>query len=54
MRALMQAAREHGLQALVGEVLADNAPMLKLVRELGFSTRRSAEDAGVYTVERWL
>jgi acetyltransferase len=54
MKTLMQAAREHGLEVIEGEVLAENAPMLRLVRELGFSARRSPDDAGVYVVERWL
>lgn len=54
MQALMQAAREAGLEVIMGEVLADNRPMLKLVSELGFSVHRSEDDAGIYTVERWL
>ncbi len=54
MKALMQAARAHGVELMTGEVLADNRPMLRLVSDLGFSARRSAADPGVYTVERWL
>jgi acetyltransferase len=33
---LIDSARRHGLQRLVGEVLATNAPMLQLARALGF------------------
>lgn len=54
MEALMQAARRHGLALMEGEVLADNHAMLKLMRGLGFSARRSGEDSGIRIVERWL
>jgi acetyltransferase len=32
------------VQSVVGQVLADNQPMLGFVRALGFSLRRSADD----------
>jgi GNAT superfamily N-acetyltransferase len=32
---LVQRAREHGVQQLVGDVLWDNAPMMAMVRALG-------------------
>jgi acetyltransferase len=54
MEALMKAARDHGLEMIEGQVMANNSPMLKLMRELGFSISRSADDAGVSIVERWL
>jgi acetyltransferase len=33
---------------VVGQVLADNAPMLAFVRSLGFRVQRSPEDDEVY------
>ncbi len=44
MTALMDAARSKGLKSMEGEVLKDNASMLKLVRRLGFSVEPSTED----------
>ena len=40
MERLIEWARGQGVPALVGQVLADNAPMLGFVRALGFSLRR--------------
>ena len=54
MKALMKAARDHGLEMIEGQVMADNGPMLKLMRELGFSISRSPDDPGVSIVEHWL
>jgi acetyltransferase len=48
MRRLFDWARETGLRGIVGQVLADNAPMLAFVRALGFTLKRSAEDEEVY------
>jgi acetyltransferase len=39
--------RERGVQELVGQVLPDNRRMLALARDLGFSSRRLAEEAVV-------
>jgi acetyltransferase len=47
MERLMAWGRTQGVREMVGQVLADNAPMLGFVRRLGFSTRRSLEDAEV-------
>jgi ribosomal protein S18 acetylase RimI-like enzyme len=44
----MLVARESGLQQLVAEVLAENAPMLALFRKYGFGVQKSA--AGVVHV----
>ncbi len=44
MKALIAAARAKGLSTIAGVVLAENAPMLQLMRELGFSIRPSPED----------
>ncbi len=54
MTALMQAAREHRLKVIEGEVLAENGPMLKLMADLGFSIRRSPADPAVCLVDHWL
>ncbi len=47
MRRLIDWARGRGLRAVVGQVLADNAPMLAFVRHLGFSLRRTPEEPDV-------
>lgn len=54
MTLLMQAARARGFKTMEGQVLADNAAMLDLVRELGFATRPDPENPGVYLVTREL
>ena len=48
MQRLFEWAREQGMAEVVGQVLADNAPMLAFVRTLGFKVRRSLEDDEVY------
>lgn len=47
MERLMEWARDHALERIVGQVLVDNQPMLGFVRALGFTLRRSAEDEEV-------
>jgi len=47
MRRLIDWARTRGLREMVGQVLADNAPMLGFVRHLGFSVRRMPEEPEV-------
>lgn len=54
MKALMEAARDHGLTRIEGTVLRENASMLMLMKELGFAQRRSTEDPELVVVERWL
>lgn len=44
MVALMEAARERGLRAMEGFVLASNYKMLKFARQLGFTVRRDIGD----------
>ena len=44
MKALIDAARERGLQCMNGEILADNLGMRRLVENLGFSVRRDPGD----------
>jgi acetyltransferase len=47
-------ARARGIQEIHGDVLADNATMLKLCRVLGFTPSRSARDPTVVRVSRRL
>jgi acetyltransferase len=44
MTRLMNVARDRGLDTIEGDILADNAPMLHLMRKLGFSTRAAPDD----------
>jgi acetyltransferase len=43
MQRLMDIARERGVKRLVGQVLAENGPMLGLLRSLGFSPSAPVE-----------
>ncbi|HBZ44488.1 MAG TPA: GNAT family N-acetyltransferase [Maritimibacter sp.] len=54
MKALFRAARMHELTVIEGTVLKNNAPMLKLMAELGFTQRYDPDDAELVIVERWL
>ena len=47
MQRLIDWARARGMKEVVGQVLADNAPMLAFVRHLGFSVRRMPEEPDV-------
>ncbi len=47
MHRLIAWARMRGLSNVIGQVLADNAPMLAFVRHLGFSVRRMPEEPDV-------
>lgn len=47
MRRLLEWAWAHGVQRVVGEILAENAPMLDLARFLGFRLRHLPGEAGV-------
>ena len=47
MQRLIDWARRRRLSAVVGQVLADNSPMLAFVRHLGFSVRRMPEEPDV-------
>ena len=44
MAALVEAARQRGLREMVGYVMAENQPMLRLAGKLGFATRRDPDD----------
>ncbi|MDA8050430.1 MAG: GNAT family N-acetyltransferase [Rhodospirillales bacterium] len=50
MRRLVAWARAKGLGAMIGEVLADNAEMLRFVRHLGFQLRHEPEAPEVVQV----
>lgn len=54
MKGLFNAARDHDLTTIEGTVLKNNAPMLKLMSELGFTTRMDPDDAELVIVERTL
>lgn len=51
LAALLQAAAERGLRWLYGQVLADNRPMLQLVRRSGGRCHPRRDDARVVIVE---
>jgi acetyltransferase len=44
MRRIIAYARQRGIQEIVGEVLQDNEPMLRLNRALGFALERDPDD----------
>ena len=50
MRRLIEWARGRGMGAIVGQVLADNAPMLTFVRGLGFTVKRMVGEPDVMDV----
>jgi acetyltransferase len=54
MVALMDAARAKGLKIIEGEVLNNNAGMLKLMHRLGFSVEACAEDESIKKVRKVL
>jgi acetyltransferase len=54
MKALFSAARDHGMTVMEGTVLKANAPMLKLMKELGFTQRMDPDDPELVLVERYL
>lgn len=43
MRALIDWGRSKGVREVVGQILADNVPMLAFIRRLGFTVRRSRD-----------
>lgn len=47
MQRLIAWARDHGLTEVVGQILADNAPMLAFVRHLGFHLHRLPDEPEV-------
>ena len=51
MNVLIEVARTRGLKQMVGHVLANNTPMLALVRGLGFEILPSREDVNARYVQ---
>ena len=54
MTELMGAARQRGFRRITGEVLANNAHMLLLMRNLGFAIRSSRDDPSIRDVSQSL
>jgi acetyltransferase len=54
MVALMDAARSKGLKIMEGEVLKNNASMLKLMKRLGFSIESSHDDESIKIIRKVL
>jgi acetyltransferase len=54
MQALMNAARDRGLELMLGDVLSSNRRMLRLCEGLGFHLLRGREDPEVVAVRRQL
>jgi acetyltransferase len=54
MQQLVVAARARGFRAMVGEVLANNAPMLRFVAHLGFEIRPDPNDPNIRSVVKTL
>jgi len=54
MSALMDAARQRGIERMEGEILANNNNMLKLTARLGFSMHTSPDDPGIKAVNKRL
>jgi RimJ/RimL family protein N-acetyltransferase len=50
MQLVIEYAKAEGLSRLCGQVLQENAAMLKMCRELGFEVRMDADDRGVCDV----
>ncbi len=54
MTQLIEVARQAGISELVGEVLRENGPMLRMCRQLGFAIRPDMNDAAVMQVRKSL
>lgn len=54
MNRLIDIARQRGIGALVGEVLRENAPMMQMCRELGFTIAPQSGDPTVALVNKML
>ena len=52
MQTLIEAARKKGLRTIIGEVLAENAGMLRLMQRLGFERSKSDLDDSVVIVTK--
>jgi L-amino acid N-acyltransferase YncA len=47
---IIEYAKSEGLKQILGEILQENAVMLKMCRELGFKIKTDAEDRGMCDV----
>jgi acetyltransferase len=47
MGRVIEWGRRRGWTEVVGQILAENAPMLAFIRQLGFTFRRSADDSEI-------
>ncbi len=54
MKALINSARQKGLQSMVGSVLAENTTMLQFCRRLGFDSEPDPHDRSLVTVTKSL
>lgn len=54
MHSLMEVARTNGLKAMIGDVLANNINMLKLMEKLGFTIVNHPEDPSLKRVRKLL
>lgn len=54
LRRLDRHARDQGVERLVGDVLADNAPMIALARRHGYAVQRHPTDARLLRMSRAL
>jgi acetyltransferase len=52
MEEIIEYARGRGIGEIWGEVLAENEPMLNLVRSLGFALKVDPEDPSVVLVSK--
>ncbi|MEA2890590.1 MAG: acetyltransferase [Bradyrhizobium sp.] len=50
MQLIIEYAKSEGLKRIVGQILQENAVMLKMCRELGFEIKTDADDRGLYDV----
>jgi acetyltransferase len=51
MHKLIQAARDSGLETMVGDVLASNTKMRELMKSLNFETKKHPDDISIVCVE---
>ena len=50
MQLIIEYAKSEGLKRIVGQILQENAIMLRMCRELGFEIKTDAGDRGLYDV----
>ncbi len=50
MQMMIEYGKSEGLKQIVGQILHENAVMLKMCRELGFEVETNPEDLGLYDV----